>query len=110
MYINKFFCSWSFSLSQSIYVCIFLYRLELNNQPTIVENQESNLTSDELTVTLKKAYVIYQQAFENIKDIKFIVELLNIAKDYDNTENLQKKMIWYRRYFNKFKLNMIDVT
>lgn len=77
--------------SQLLYIDAF--KLELNNQPTIVENQESNLTSDELTVTLKKAYVIYQQAFENIKDIKFIVELLNIAKDYDNTENLQKKMI-----------------
>lgn len=92
----------------------FLYRLELSNQPATVEKQESNLTPDELSVALKKAYIIYQQAFENIKDIKFIVELLNIAKNYDNTENLQKKMIWYRQYFNKTQIkydrcNMISL-
>lgn len=84
---------------------IYLYfRLELENHLTIApnnsennKNEEDNLTleTDEIPFSLKTAYIIYQQAFERIKNIKFIIELLNIAKEYDNTKKLQKKIIRY---------------
>ncbi|KAL0128817.1 hypothetical protein PUN28_003891 [Cardiocondyla obscurior] len=62
------------------------------------ENQEDNPVS---TVTddskahfsLKMAFLIYEQAFNHIKDIKFIIELLNIIKEYDNVEQLEKRII-----------------
>lgn len=54
------------------------------------------MTDDnEMPLKLKTAFFIYEKAFENIKDIKFIIELLNITKEYDNIEKLQKKIIWY---------------
>lgn len=48
-----------------------------------------------MPVPLKTAFIIYRQAFDRIKDIKFIIELLNITKEYDNAEQLQKRIIWY---------------
>ena len=51
--------------------------------------------SDEMTIGHKRAYIIYQQAFKLVKDVKFIVELLNIAKGYENTEKLQIKIVKY---------------
>lgn len=76
------------------------FRLELENRltaPNNSENKEDNLAmeTDEIPLSLKTAYIIYQQAFECIKNIKFIIELLNIAKEYDDTEKLQKKIIRY---------------
>lgn len=64
------------------------------------ENQEDDpvpMTTDdnEMPIPLKTAFFIYQQAFDRIKDIKFIIELLNITKEYDNIEQLQKRIIWY---------------
>lgn len=88
-------------------MCLY-FRLELENRVAVItlnnaentENQEDNLAltmmnNNEIPISLKTAYFIYQQAFERIKDIKFIVELLNIAKEYDDTEKLQMKIIWY---------------
>lgn len=88
-------------------MCLY-FRLELENRVAVIttnnaentENQEDNLAltmmnGNEIPISLKTAYFIYQQAFERIKDIKFIVELLNIAKEYDDTEKLQMKIIWY---------------
>ncbi|KMQ92686.1 u3 small nucleolar rna-associated protein 6-like protein [Lasius niger] len=90
--------------SQLLYVDAF--KLELENRVAVIttnnaentENQEDNLAltmmnGNEIPISLKTAYFIYQQAFERIKDIKFIVELLNIAKEYDDTEKLQMKII-----------------
>lgn len=84
---------------------IYLYfRLELENHSTVAtnnsennKNEEDNLAmeNDGIPFSLKTAYIIYQQAFERIKNIKFIIELLNITKEYDNTEKLQKKIIKY---------------
>ncbi|XP_015177794.1 PREDICTED: U3 small nucleolar RNA-associated protein 6 homolog [Polistes dominula] len=47
---------------------------------------------DDMPVPLKKAYVIYKAAKESVEDIKFIVELLNIAKEY-KAEQLEKKIV-----------------
>lgn len=89
--------------SQLLYVDAF--KLELENRIAVASNnaentrnQEDNVTltmmnDNEIPTSLKTAYFIYQQAFERIKDIKFIVELHNIAKEYNDTEKLQKKII-----------------
>jgi len=83
----------------------FFYRLELDNRLETAsnnaentENQEDNpsmTTDSEISLPLKTAYLIYQQAVDCIKDIKFIIELLNITMEYDNVEQLQKRIIWY---------------
>lgn len=76
-------------------------RLPVNsNNAENAENREddsSAMTVDdnEIPFSLKRAYVIYQQAFERVKDIKFIIDLLNVTKEYNDTEKLQKKIIWY---------------
>lgn len=87
-------------------MCLY-FRLELENHLAITsnntentENQEDNLAltmenDNEIPFSLKTAYFVYQQAFERMKNIKFIIELLNIAKEYNGTEKLQKKIIWY---------------
>lgn len=87
-------------------MCLY-FRLELENHLAIAsnnientENQEDNLAltmenDNEIPSSLKIAYFVYQQAFERMKNIKFIIELLNIAKEYNGTEKLQKKIIWY---------------
>lgn len=48
--------------------------------------------SNEMSLPLRKAYAIFQQAFERIKDIKFIIKLLDVAQEYDNTEKLREKI------------------
>lgn len=53
----------------------------------------STETDDDMSIGLKRAYIIYQQASKRIKDIKFIIELLNVAKDYNNTAKLQNKIV-----------------
>lgn len=53
----------------------------------------STETDDDMSIGLKRAYIIYQQASKRIKDIKFIIELLNIAKGCNNTEKLQNKIV-----------------
>lgn len=50
-------------------------------------------TDSEMAIGLKRACIIYQQASKRIKDIKFIVELLDIAKEHDNAEELQNKIV-----------------
>ncbi|XP_011629699.1 U3 small nucleolar RNA-associated protein 6 homolog [Pogonomyrmex barbatus] len=90
--------------SQLLYIDAF--KLELNDRlttpPNNAENSESQENSSaspmddvtsEMPIPLKTAYFIYQQAFEYIKDIKFIIELLDITKEYKDTEKLQKKII-----------------
>lgn len=93
------------------YPCI-LRRLELNdsiiasdgtNAKNQTAGQEDNSSSiadadSEIPLPLKRAYLIYLQAYERVKDIKFIIELLNLTKGYKNTEKLQKKIVWYGNY------------
>lgn len=47
----------------------------------------------EMSIGHKRACVIYKQAFKRVKDVKFIVELLNVAKRYENTEKLQNVIV-----------------
>lgn len=66
------------------------------NNTENTENRETSTTDEnEMPLALKRAHVIYQQASEYVKDIKFIVELLNVTQEYKNTEILQKKIIRY---------------
>ncbi|KAK0173015.1 hypothetical protein PV328_006270 [Microctonus aethiopoides] len=60
-------------------------------------------TINEMSLPLKRAFVIYQQAFKRIKDVTFIIELLNIAKEHKNTGKLQHKIItdMIQEYANK---------
>ncbi|EFN69487.1 U3 small nucleolar RNA-associated protein 6-like protein [Camponotus floridanus] len=76
--------------------------LELENRLTVAPNNSENneskednlaMENDEIPFSLRTAYIVYQQAFECIKNVKFIIELLNIAKEYNDTEKLQKKII-----------------
>ncbi|XP_015518125.1 U3 small nucleolar RNA-associated protein 6 homolog [Neodiprion lecontei] len=59
----------------------------VNDTPTPATNDE------DVPIELKRAYVIYLQAFKRIKDIKFIIDLLNIAKEHSNTEKIQNKIV-----------------
>lgn len=75
------------------------FKLELDDAvPTSQSNENNESTTaqtdeDDMSVGLKRAYVIYQQAAKRIKDIKFIIELLNIVKEYKNAEKLQNKIV-----------------
>ncbi|XP_076285803.1 U3 small nucleolar RNA-associated protein 6 homolog isoform X2 [Lasioglossum baleicum] len=76
------------------------FRLELDealaNDQKNETNGDSAATSageDDMTIGLKRAYIIYQQASECVKDIKFIVELLNITKERSNSEKLQNRIV-----------------
>ncbi|KAH0560108.1 U3 small nucleolar RNA-associated protein 6 homolog [Cotesia glomerata] len=50
-------------------------------------------TTDELAVVLERAQVVYQQAFKQIKDVTFIIKLLEITTKHKNTEKLQDLII-----------------
>lgn len=83
--------------SQLLYIDAF--KLELDTRTEVSNNGEDNSASTtvddkEMPASLKRAYSVYRNATEQIKDIKFIIELLNITKEYNNTEALQKKIIW----------------
>ncbi|XP_018308031.1 U3 small nucleolar RNA-associated protein 6 homolog isoform X1 [Mycetomoellerius zeteki] len=90
--------------SQLLYTDAF--KLELDNRFETTsanaensENKEGHTDSvsttddSEIPVPLKTAFFIYQQAFDRIKDIKFIIALLNITNEHDNTKPLQLKII-----------------
>ncbi|XP_019699148.1 U3 small nucleolar RNA-associated protein 6 homolog isoform X2 [Harpegnathos saltator] len=86
--------------SQLLYMDAF--RLELDDYVSVskdtenTENQEDNLSiseENEMPLSSKKAYVIYQQASEYIHDIKFIIKLLTVTEEHDNTEELQMKIV-----------------
>lgn len=83
----------------------FFFRLELDtctevsNNGENAENCEDNSASavvddEEMPSSLKRAYFVYQNAIKHIKDIKFIIELLNITKEYNDIDKLQIKIIW----------------
>ncbi|XP_076649775.1 U3 small nucleolar RNA-associated protein 6 homolog isoform X2 [Halictus rubicundus] len=76
------------------------FRLELDEASSNDKKNETNSDSaatsaaeDDMTIGLKRAYIIYQQASKCVKDIKFIVELLNITKEHSNAEKLQNKIV-----------------
>lgn len=56
-------------------------------------NTSSNSDNSEIPSDLKKCLVIYEQASKRTKDIKFIIELLNTAQEYVNTEKLQERIV-----------------
>ncbi|XP_015589192.1 U3 small nucleolar RNA-associated protein 6 homolog [Cephus cinctus] len=77
------------------------FRLELDEALSKVGDSEMKDEKSDTVATgedtmpdeLKRANVIYLQAFKRIKDIKFIIELLDITKEYKNTEKLQNKIV-----------------
>lgn len=84
--------------SQLLFIDAFKLELDevlVNDQKN--ENSDDNTvqteTDDDMSIGLKRAYIIYQQASKRIKDIRFIIELLNIAKNHNNTEKLQNKIL-----------------
>ncbi|KAK2586790.1 hypothetical protein KPH14_011815 [Odynerus spinipes] len=81
--------------SQILFVDAF--RLELDETLNNTENTESGTAPvtddvDDMPLPLKRAYVIYKEASKRVEDIKFIIELLNITKEY-KSEKLQKKIV-----------------
>ncbi|KOC63457.1 U3 small nucleolar RNA-associated protein 6 like protein [Habropoda laboriosa] len=84
--------------SQLLFIDAFKLELEdvvISDQKneSIGDNAIPTGTDDDMTIGLKRAYIIYQQASKCIKDIKFIIELLNITKEYKSTEKLQNKIV-----------------
>ncbi|XP_034190619.1 U3 small nucleolar RNA-associated protein 6 homolog [Osmia lignaria lignaria] len=75
------------------------FKLELDDASGNDQKNENNSdstsvnTDDDMSIGLKRAYIIYQQASKRIKDVKFIIELLNITKEHSNTEKLQNKIV-----------------
>ncbi|XP_011495959.1 PREDICTED: U3 small nucleolar RNA-associated protein 6 homolog isoform X2 [Ceratosolen solmsi marchali] len=47
-----------------------------------------------IPVELQKVFIIYEQAFKRIRDIKFIIELLNITQGDMVKEYLHEPMMW----------------
>ncbi|XP_067211528.1 U3 small nucleolar RNA-associated protein 6 homolog [Linepithema humile] len=89
--------------SQLLHIDAFKLELdtisEVSNSGENAENCEDSSASatvddKEIPSSLKRAYSVYRNALEHIKDIKFIIELLNITKEYSDIEKLQKKIIW----------------
>ncbi|KAI4494977.1 hypothetical protein M0804_001178 [Polistes exclamans] len=76
------------------------FRLELDETLKNTKNNENKMQSapsekddeEDMPLPLKTAYVIYKEASKHVEDIKFIVELLNIAKEY-KAEKLEKKIV-----------------
>lgn len=72
----------------------------VSNNTENTEDQEDNpaltVEDDEMPLSLSKAYVIYQQAFEHINNVEFIIKLLTITEEYNNTEKLQKRILRYK--------------
>lgn len=84
--------------SQLLFIDAF--KLELDDVSLNVQKHENSgdsvtptITEDDMTIGLKRAYIVYQQASKRIKDIKFVIELLNTAKEHSNTEKLQHKIV-----------------
>lgn len=59
----------------------------------MLTESNSQLNPDDHLLSGKLAEVIYESAVKKIHDVAFVVELLNIAKEYDFTEALQTKML-----------------
>ncbi|XP_034936563.1 U3 small nucleolar RNA-associated protein 6 homolog [Chelonus insularis] len=65
-----------------------------NTSAELKNSSASASTNDEeIPLAIKQATVIYRQAFKRIKDIDFIINLLNIAKKYKNTKKLQDEIV-----------------
>ncbi|XP_058799936.1 U3 small nucleolar RNA-associated protein 6 homolog isoform X2 [Phymastichus coffea] len=85
--------------SQLLYTTIFKLELDYvqsktKNAESKTENTNAESNNDlDMQSILRKAYLIYEQAFQKVKDVKFIVELLNILQEYKNTEKLQHKIV-----------------
>jgi hypothetical protein len=96
-----------FILIQNIFHLIividFLYRfrLELDDALSIKNKTKSKnkslvstiVVNSDIPIELQKVFIIYEQAFKRIRDIKFIIELLNITQEYEKTEKLQNKIV-----------------
>lgn len=75
-------------------------RLELDGTLTNDENDENQIQStssgivhaEDTVPPLKRAHLVYKEASKKVKNIKFIIELLNITKEY-KAEKLQKKIV-----------------
>lgn len=88
------------------------FKLELDEGKTAKKDVESKdaesapaaVNETEMPLAHKRACVIYQQAFKRVKDIKFIVELLNVAKEYENTEILQNRIVKYAQLSRRLSL------
>ncbi|XP_043248218.1 U3 small nucleolar RNA-associated protein 6 homolog [Colletes gigas] len=84
--------------SQLLFIDAF--KLELEEASLDEQKRENNgdsvtpmITEDDMSIGSKRAYIIYQQASKCIKDIKFIIELLDATKEHTNTEKLQHKIV-----------------
>lgn len=69
---------------------------------------ESSTTADknEMPIGIKKALVIYKTASSKINNLDFMIKLLNITKDFENTDKLPIKIIadMNEKYSNEPKL------
>lgn len=65
--------------------------------------ETTTTTSNEMPIKIEKALIIYKTASNKIKNINYIIELLNITKNYKNTEKLEHKIISdiIEKYSNK---------
>lgn len=83
------------------YTNLFHCRLELKDESSKIKTLEKDKDelpalvseSGKVSSKFKRTEAIYEQAFKWVKDIKFFISLLNVTKDYENTESLQKKII-----------------
>ena len=48
---------------------------------------------DKVLMKFKRVEAIYEQASKRVKNIKFIFELLDVLKNYENTEALENRII-----------------
>ena len=49
------------------------------------------------------AEMIFESASKKIQDVKFLIDLLSIAKEYNFTDKLQSKMVEYVFSFGSYK-------
>ncbi|XP_043477850.1 U3 small nucleolar RNA-associated protein 6 homolog [Leptopilina heterotoma] len=77
---------------------IDMYKLELKE--ALLKQSQGSKTEElptgedgEIPKEWKRVHVVYEQAFKMVKDIKFVIELLNVTKEFENTESLQNKIV-----------------
>ncbi|OXU21679.1 hypothetical protein TSAR_004042 [Trichomalopsis sarcophagae] len=86
--------------SQLLYSDMFKFELEeyeramekkkkSESEPTVSNDKKNS----EMPKELAKAVIVYEQAFKKVRDVKFIIDLLNISQEYENTEKLQNKIV-----------------
>ncbi|XP_015119461.1 U3 small nucleolar RNA-associated protein 6 homolog [Diachasma alloeum] len=92
--------------SQLLYTDAFQLELDQADEASQKSDDTPDASSEiaeEMPLGIKRALIIYKMAFKKVKDVTFIINLLNLCKLHKNTKNLQNEIIsdLTKEYSNK---------